>query len=406
MFPTDDDRTGRPFRFDYDPGTIRYGTGCVDDLEDELAEHGFERALVVCGSTVGSTPAVIDPVIEGLGDRLGDVFAETTPEKRLETAYDGVAAMEEADADVLVSLGGGSSLDVAKTMSVLAGDDRDPEAVGRELGERGTISIPDSGLAPIVAIPTTLAGADLSIVAGVSVSASSGLVDEAASGGISDRRLMPRAILYDPKLFATTPREILAGSALNGFDKGIETLYARNATPVTDATAARGLALLGDGLRQLGEDELTPALLEPIVEGTILVQYGIARPSGTTLSVVHSYGHGLRRTYGLQQGVAHAIVLPHVLSDLFERVDGRRDALAAALGVGEADDPAGAIVETVTEIRDTLELPTRLRDADIDDQSEFPAVAKAVLSDPFMRNAPPGFDPTIEEIEAVLRDAY
>ncbi len=151
-------------RFAYDPATIRFGPNCVADLADELERHGLERALVVCGSTVGNTPAVIDPVCEGLGDRLAGVFDGTTAEKRLGTAFDGRERLERENADALVSLGGGSSLDVAKVISVLAANDRTHEDVAAEFAETGTITVPDEGLVPIVAIPTTLAGADLSQV--------------------------------------------------------------------------------------------------------------------------------------------------------------------------------------------------------------------------------------------------
>ncbi|WP_433631697.1 iron-containing alcohol dehydrogenase family protein [Halomicrococcus sp. NG-SE-24] len=394
------------FRFEYRPGVLRYGTRCVEDLSDELAEQGFDRALVVCGTTVGDTPAVIDPVTEGLGNRLAGVFAETTPKKRLETAYDGVEALEARDADVLVALGGGSSLDVAKVASLLAGDDRSPEAVGRELAETGSISSPTGSTLPIVAVPTTLAGADLSDGAGVTASPASGLVDEPASGGVSDPRLMPRAAVYDPALFATTPKPILAASAMNGFDKGIETLYARNATPITDATAVRGLGLLDEGLRRLGRNDADVRTLEPVVRNLLLVQYGISRPGETTLSLVHAFGHGLTRTDDVQQGAAHAVIAPHVLRYLFDRVDGRRDLLAEALDVDDARDAADAVVDAVAQVRDALGLPSRLRDVDGPGPDEFPAVAEAIVADSFTANAPPGLDPDAAEIEAVLRESY
>ncbi|WP_265107989.1 iron-containing alcohol dehydrogenase family protein [Halosolutus halophilus] len=394
------------FRFEYDPGVLRFGSGSVDDLADELARQGFDRALLVCGSTVGNSPAVIDPVTEGLGDRLGGVFAETTTKKRLATAVEGTEAMDAHDADVLVALGGGSSLDVAKVISVLDAADRDPAAIGREFEERGTISIPSGSLAPIVAIPTTLAGADLSTVAGVTAAPDGGLVDAPTSGGVGDPRLMPGAIVYDPALVATTPKSILAASAMNGFDKGIETLYARTATPVTDATAMRGLGLLRDGLRRLGDEGPTEDVLEPVLEGTMVVQYGISRPGETTLSIVHAFGHGLTRSYDVQQGAAHGVVAPHVLRYLFEEVDGRRDLLADALGVGDAADRAEAIVDAVADVRDALDLPARLRDVDGPEPDEFPAVAEAILEDSFVANAPAGLEPTQEAIEAVLEDAY
>jgi alcohol dehydrogenase class IV len=406
MAPDRDPRTGRPFRFDYESSVLRFGAGSTRDLGDELDAHDLDSALVVTGSTVGDTPAVMDPVREGLDDRLAGVFAETTPEKRLATAFEAADRFAETGADAFVAVGGGSSIDVAKVASVLAASEQSKEAVFRAFEDTGTIPFPDGDLPPVVAVPTTLAGADVSQVAGITAGPDSGFVDEESGGGVGDRRLMPTAVVADPELAATTPESVLAGSAMNGFDKGIETLYAANATPVTDATASRGLGLLADGLRKLGETGPTPETLEPVLEGLLLVQYGISRPDGSTLSLVHAFGHGLTRTGALQQGVAHAIVAPHVLDYLFDEVDGRRGLLADALGVRDADDPAAAVVREVEAVRDALGLPGRLRDVDGPDPADFPAVAEATVADSFVANAPPGLEFTTADAEAVLEAAW
>jgi alcohol dehydrogenase len=295
---------------------------------------------------------------------------------------------------------------VAKVVSLLSADDREPETVGRELAEAGTISAPAEPLLPVVAVPTTLAGAGISNGAGVTASPASGLVSNPANGGVSDPRLMPAAVVYDSRLFATTPRRVLAASAMNGFDKGIEALYARNRTPVTDATAARGLELLTPGLRRLGTEQVDDVVLDPVVEGTMVVQYGVSRPDGTMLSILHAFGHGLTRAYDVQQGAAHGVVAPHVLRYVFDEVDGRRELLADALGVGDASDPAAAVVERVETVRDALSLPTRLRDVEGPEPDEFESVAEAVVADSFVANAPPGLDPTVADVVAVLREAY
>jgi len=396
-------------RFAYHSPAIRFGRGSVADLADELANQGVARALVVCGETVGDTPAVMDPVLDGLGDRLGSVFAETTPQKRLRTAVDGAAAMRAADADAVVSLGGGSSLDTAKAVAVLAASNRSPEDAGREFAERGTLTVPD-GVPPIVAVPTTLAGADLSQVAGLTAAPEGGLVDDPVAGGLSDPQLMPDAAFYDPTLFETTPWSVLAGSAMNGFDKGVETLYARNAAAVTDATAVRGLSLLRDGLPALARDRDDAEALDRVVEGVLLVQYGISRPDGTTLSLIHAFGHGLTAHSDVQQGAAHAVVAPHALRYLFEHVDGRRRLLAEALGVDHddlSDDAvAEAVVDEVAAVRESLGLPTRLRSVDDLSRDAFPAVAADVVTDSFVANAPSELDLTREDAAAVLDDAW
>jgi len=407
MTPGGTDGATRSRRFAYQPPVLRTGPGAVADLGDELARHGFERALVVCGQTVGSTPAVIDPVRDGLGDRLASVFAETTPEKRLGTAYDGLDVLRATAADVIVALGGGSSLDVAKVMSVIAASEDAPRTVGQAFVDTGTIAVPDDGLVPIVAVPTTLAGADCSMVAGVTADPATCPVPAPASGGVADPDLMPTAVHADPELVATTPRPILAASAMNGFDKGIETLYASTATPVTDATAMRGLSLFHEGVASFGtQNDPSGAVYEQLVEGATLVQYGISRTAGTTLSLIHAVGHGLTRTYDVQQGMAHAVIAPYALAWLFERVDARRDLLARALGVEDAPNPSDAVVDAVNGVVEALGLPTRLRAIDGPTPEEFPVVAETILSDRFITNAPAGLDPTTDEIERLLETAW
>ena len=399
-----------PFDFAYRPGRIAYGDGAVEDLDGVIADAGAERGLVVTGETVGSTAAVMDPVRAGLGDRLAGVAAETTPAKRLASAAAVVAAVEETGADALVAVGGGSSLDVAKAASVLAASDESVEAQAAHLAETGSLSIPEGPLAPIVAVPTTLAGADLSQAAGVAAGPESGLeAGTEVSGGCSDPRLFPAAVVADPQLVATTPREILAASAMNGFDKGIETLYAPTATPITDATASRGLQYLVGSLPQLRESGDLPTHARALA-GTLLVQYGVSRPDATTLSLVHAFGHGLRTVADVHQGRAHAAVVPHVLRYIFEETGGRRDVLAGALGVEPEertpDALADGVVEAVAAVRDSLDLPGRLADLSGLERSALPDVAAAVMADPLVENAPPGVAVTRADVEEVLDAAW
>jgi len=404
------DEANAATRFEYVPSVIRTKRGSVDLLDEELAAQDCDSALVVCGETVGATPAVIEPVREGLGERLAGVFAETTPAKRLSTAFEAAEVFDAADADAIVGLGGGSSLDTAKVASALAAANRSRDDVGDEFAERGIVTVPDGDLPPVVAVPTTLAGADLSQLAGITATPESGLVDDPVGGGVGDPKLMPAAVMYDPDLFETTPYGVLAGSAMNGFDKGIETLYSRNASPVTDATAARGLSLLRSNLPTLGEDEGYENAMDRVVEGTLLVQYGISRPGGTTLSLIHAFGHGLTAHSDVQQGRAHAVVAPHALRYLFDEVDGRRALLAEAFDVltegRSGAEIADGVVDAVAEVRDALDLPSRLRSVDDIDREDLPAIAETTADDGLLANAPKGLDPTRDELEAVLDAAW
>lgn len=104
---------------------------------------------------------------------------------------------------------------------------------------------------------------------------------------MSDERLMPTAVFYDADLYRTTPQSILTASAMNGFDKGVESLYTRHSTAVTDRIAVRGLRLLQSGFPTLREDPMDADDLNDVLAGIALVQYGVSMPGSYKLSIHH-----------------------------------------------------------------------------------------------------------------------
>lgn len=392
-----------PYRFDFSIGPIEYGPNCVAGLEDEFRNLGVERPMLVCGRTVGSTPEVVDPVIAGAGDSFVDVFDETTPDKKLATVFEGVRRMRSNDVDALVSLGGGSSLDVAKGMSIVAAMDREFQDIRDEFERTKSLTLPDGNFVPLVVIPTTLAGSDLSSAVGLT-SRQGGFT----RGIISDARLWPSAEYYDPELFKTTPQDILCASVMNGFDKAVETPYSQYATPITDGTAVRALRLFQSGLPKLGAGERDEETLFDVINGSVLAAYGGLRPTGRTSSVIHAFCHPISREYAIQQGAAHGIIAPHALRYLFEKSYARRDLLAEGFGI-LTDDPdaqAEGIIDAVTNVRDELGLPTRLRSIEDLPKEDLPAVARDVYEDHTLYQGPEDFEPTVEELEQVLREAW
>ena len=192
---------------------------------------------------------------------------------------------------------------------------------------------------------------------------------------------------------------------MNGFDKGIETTYARDADPVSDAAAVHGLRLLADALpRVAGDEPGGERATDRAVAGSLLVQLD------RKISVIHAFGHGFARRYDVQQGAIHAVVAPHALAYLFDEVDAGRRALAAGLGVstdGRADDAiAEDVVAAVADVRDALDVPSRLRDLPETDADDLPAIAEFVAEDPPMERAPADLDATPEGILGVLRAAW
>jgi alcohol dehydrogenase len=227
------------------------------------------------------------------------------------------------------------------------------------------------------------------------------------SGGVRDPRLMPTALFYDADRYRTTPTSVLAASAMNGFDKGVEMLYSPLSTPITDGTAARGLGLLRSGLGTVREEPMDGDRLADVLAGIVCVQYGLAGAEGYRASIIHAFGHGFSHGFDVHQGTIHGVVAPHVLRYVFDRVEGRRDLLASALDVADAGtDPADAVIDAVAGVRDDLGLPRRLRDVDAVERSDLPAVAGAIREDDLLGVAPERIDPSVDDIEAVLDRAW
>jgi alcohol dehydrogenase class IV len=408
----DSDRSERQFAFDYDPGELRCGRGAAADLGQLLTDRHLDDALVVTGSNVGANRDVMEPVTAGLGDRLAGVFDETTPEKYLQTGLAGARRVRRADIDAVVAVGSGSSLDVAKVISALSSHDSLDAAAERAIEEGGVAVGADRDPIPVVAVPTTLAGADLSMIAGVSLSLSPEGVPEAEipNGSLSDRRLMPTALVYDLALFETTPKRILCASAMNGFDKAVECLYSPHHTPITDGTAIRALALMQSGFETLPDAEMTEDRLYDSIAGIVLAQYGISTPNTYRASVIHAFGHGFSHDYEAHQGTVHGILAPHVLEYVFSQTDGRRSLLAEALGVDDADASdevlAENVIDAVADVADDLGLPSKLREIDGLTREDFPTVAAQIHDDGLLRVTPDGVDPTPQDIEGVLEAAW
>ncbi len=397
--PPSSHRSTSVTRFEYVPPVVLAGQGAATELGAELTEQGIDSALVVCNRSVGSTPAVIDSIIESLGDRSKGVFSEVQSHKRLRTAWEAAQQVREHDASGIVGVGSGSAIDVATVASSLVDTDRSFDEIRAYFREHHRLPL-EHLPRPVLTVPTTLAGAEFSQGAGITATTpdAEGMI----AGGVSDPKLQPLAVVYDPELVVHTPTEVLTGSAMNGFNKGIEMLYSPAATPVTDATASRGLEVLVTWLPELAASEPSVETLDAILEGSMLVQFGVSRPDTTGLSIIHAFGHGVTSVTSVQQGIAHAIVTPHVLRALFDRGDCRQDLLAETFGV----DSAQGVIKTIEDLRDDLGLPDRFSALDAFDRSMLQDIAEATAEDRLMENLPHGVTISLDDIHDILEAAW
>jgi len=404
----------RQFDYRYGPISIRYGPSCVSSLRDILAENSVERVMIVTGNNVGSNEEVMQPVRSGIGDRLVTVFDETTPKKDGEIALRGVERMRERSIDGIVVVGSGSSIDVARAMCVIEAEGNSKNLFSTHTPD-GNINRPELPAEKIslFAVPTTFAGSEMTCASGVNFTTvrDGTLAKKSRSGPIYDPKILPTAIYYDPELYATTPKGVLAASGMNGFDHGLEMLYSRNANPITDAMASYGLAVLRESLPAAVNDPSNTEQVGRAINGVLLCSFGLVDPAAQAnkYNIIHAFGHILSRFYDIQQGTVHGIVAPAVLQYIFTHADGRRELLADAMGVvgtTNGTETATAIVNSMREMRTALGLPDCLSDEILVERDHLSRLATEISQDVGVKNGPTGVPTDPDNFQEILEIVF
>ncbi|HEV3364394.1 MAG TPA: maleylacetate reductase [Acidimicrobiia bacterium] len=276
------------------PGRVVFGVGALDRLAEELARLRAERALLVASKRVA------DDLAERLSDRHAATFSEIVQHVPVEVAERARQLAREVDADSLVAVGGGSAVGLAKAVAL----DMD---------------------IPIVAVPTTYAGSELTTIYGLS------------QGGRKrtgrDPRVLPKVVLYDPALTVPLPPQVTGASGMNGLAHGVEAFYGPGANPVSEALAEAGIRALADGLPSAVErpDDLegrTATLRGAWLAGAAL--------AGAGTGIHHQICHVLGGAFGLDHGGMNAVLLPHTVRFVTPTVPAAMASVAAALGAAEA----------------------------------------------------------------------
>jgi alcohol dehydrogenase class IV len=369
----------------------------------------MSRVLLVTSQSVGADAQIIDPVLEGLMDLDVVVFDEVSIQKTLSTVQTAVDEIESSHIDGIVSLGGGSTIDVARAISAVAATDDDPASLYAGVSPDGAIRFSDipSDTLPVMAVPTTLSGAEVTCAAGMNIGNPDEGSREVRSAPMISAELWPEWIYYDPELAVRTPDTVLGPSAMNGLDHGIEMLYSKNRSAFTDATATQGIRLLNESIPGILGDEQNVESIERAMTGVALGTLGLIDPTtGAKYSVIHAFGHQIAQRYDVPQGLAHGVVAPEILNHIFDAVETNKHQLAEALGRDDGTEPKSAILERVRELRTELALPTNLRSVEAVERGDFSLLAEAIVNDIGMQFGPRNLSFTTSDVEAILEAAW
>lgn len=265
----------KSFVYNGQPGRVIFGAGSLQHLGREIEALGARKALVL------STPeqrASAEMIADLLGTRAAGVFDRAVMHVPMETAREARELARKLGADCAVAIGGGSTTGLGKAIAL------------------------DSGL-PILAIPTTYAGSEMTSIYGIT------------EGGLKktgkDARVLPRTVIYDPELTLSLPVRMSVTSGINALAHAAEGLYAVDSNPIMDLMAKEGIASMGRALPAIKKEATdiaarSDALYGAWLCGTVLGNVGMA--------LHHKLCHTLGGSFNLPHAETHTIVLPHALA--------------------------------------------------------------------------------------------
>lgn len=279
---------------------IVFGNGSLLELPGHIRDLGGKNPLIVMDQNLAKTG--LQEKITGLLASEGFkfvVFNKVEPEPRIELADDGAALAQKKKCDIVIGVGGGSAMDVAKAIAVIAANK------GKAVDFLGLNKVPKSGL-PKIMIPTTAGtGSEVTFTA---VFVRKNLQKKE---GMNSPHLYPELALLDPELTLSLPPAPTAQTGLDALCHAIESYTSINANPMSEMFSLEAIALIAENLRTCVHDGRNIAARERMLLGSLYAGIGLANAGVTA---VHSLSYPLGGKYGVGHGLANTIMLPPVMA--------------------------------------------------------------------------------------------
>ncbi len=370
------------------PRKIVSGTGSLGLLGAEAASLGT-RALLVTGRNALRRAGALQQAVGFLRTAGVDVvqYSGVTPDPAVEQADEARDVARARNCDLVVGLGGGSALDVAKAAAGMMHHDASVGVVqrGEEQGRPGV---------PFIAVPTT-AGTGSEITKNAVLTDAEKQIKASAR---SDHWIAAVAIV-DPALLVSLTPSLTASSGMDAFTHATESFLSSGATPVTEALALRSAQLLAAALPVACRNGKDRGARSDCAIGSLTAALAFAN-SG--LGAVHGFVHPIGALHHVSHGVACSILLPHVLRFNGDAVKDKLDQLGAALGITAR--PAGdQVAARVRRMAREVGLPQRLRDVGITEES-LERIADGTVGSSSLKYNPR--KASRDDLLAILREAF
>lgn len=331
------------------PQEIIVGKGSLARLPEAAEKLGGKHGFIISGPHLNKMGIVAScsESLENAGIKV-DAYTETEGNPSVETVEKAAAAFCKSGADFIIALGGGSPMDVAKAVGVVA-------RYGGSITEyEGGDRVPGD-IIPLIAIPTT-AGT------GSEVTAFSVITDHSRNYKLTvfSYKLIPAYAILDPELLTTAPVSVAAACGIDAMVHALEAYISKDASPFSDAMAEKALELIGKNIRRYVADRTDIEAAEAMITGSLFA--GIAF-SWARLGDVHAMSHPVSAYFDVPHGVANAILLPTIVEYNALADRGKYLKLFNCISLtpaSEAEFEPFMLVDLLTELNEQLGIPGSL----------------------------------------------
>ena len=345
------------------PQNIIVGKGSLAKLPEVAEKLGGKKAFIISGPHLNKM-GIVKSCQDAMKEKgiKSSSFTETEGNPSVETVDKAAAAFKESGADFIVALGGGSPMDVAKAVGVVA-------KYGGSITEyEGADKVPGD-IIPLIAVPTT-AGT------GSEVTAFSVITDHSRDYKLTvfSYKLIPSYAILDAELLTTAPASVAAACGIDAMVHALEAYISTAASPFSDAMAEKALELIGGNIRSYVANRGDIAAAESMLVGSLFA--GIAF-SWARLGDVHAMSHPVSAYFNVPHGVANAILLPTIVEYNMLADKGKYFKIynyIAALPVASDEFTPDMLVDEILELNEALGIPEGLSEAGVT-KDKFDAMA-------------------------------
>ncbi len=379
------------FVFAHTPKVV-FGARAADNVGDLASELGGQRAVIVTDAFLAEKTDLVKRLSKSLGSRLAGVFTGVIPDPTAPAVDEGAALARGLDADLLISLGGGSAIDTAKAMAVVLTEG------GKILDHEGYHAL-TRRLTPHICVPTTAGtGSEMTLVTVITDP------ERGQKTFVGSHFLHPDVALLDPTFTTGMPARLTAATGMDAMSHAVEALVSTLRQPLSDAVALHAIELIAAHLPRALEapDDLR-------ARGQMLLAASLAGTafSNAMVSLNHAMAHSLGALHHVHHGTLNAALLPHTMRLFAADVGDRFTRVASALGGatrGLSDEAAAhQAADLMQAFVHRVGLTTHLGELGVPEASLAQAAEMALSDGSIIYSPRPVMEPA--EIEGLLRQA-